>query len=150
MRYLIMLFIILLIPTGSFAKGECKEERKKFCQGLEKAELMDCLKKHQAELSAQCKTASRPGSKPRKSDGRSALKDRQRWARTKAPTMSRVMALSLKTTRAKSNSPTAEIPLRAISLSRYASTRAAGRTIDGARECDSLTFRQSCVGVLLA
>jgi hypothetical protein len=56
MRYLIMLFIILLIPTGSFAKGECKEERKKFCQGVEKAEHMDCLKKHQAELSAQCKT----------------------------------------------------------------------------------------------
>ena len=41
--------------------------------------------------------------------------------------MSRVMALSLKTTRAKSNSPTAEIPQRAISLSRYVSTRAADR-----------------------
>ena len=100
MRYLIMLFIVLLIPMPSFAKGECKEERKKFCT---------------------------EGSKSEKSDGRSALKVRQRWARTKALTMSRVMAPSLKTTRARSNSPAAEIPQRAISLSRYASTRAAGR-----------------------
>ena len=56
MRYLIMLFIVLLIPTGSFAKGECKEDRTKFCQGLQKAELWDCLKKHEAEVSGQCKT----------------------------------------------------------------------------------------------
>ena len=56
MRYLIMLFIVLLIPTPSFAKGECKEERKKFCTELKRPELMDCLKKHEAELSAQCKT----------------------------------------------------------------------------------------------
>ena len=56
MKYLLTVFIILLIPTASFAKGECKEDRNKFCQGLEKAELRDCLKKHQAELSAECKT----------------------------------------------------------------------------------------------
>ena len=56
MKYLLTVFIVLLIPTASFAKGECKEERKKFCQGLQKAELVDCFKKHQAELSAQCKT----------------------------------------------------------------------------------------------
>jgi len=35
MKYLLTVFIVLLIPTASFAKGECKEERKKFCQGLQ-------------------------------------------------------------------------------------------------------------------
>ena len=39
MKYLLTVFIVLLIPTASFAKGECKEERKKFCQGLQKASL---------------------------------------------------------------------------------------------------------------
>ena len=70
MRYLIMLFIVLLIPTGSFAKGECKEDRTKFCQGLQKAELWDCLKKHEAEVSGQCKTRTRnQDQNPRRATG---------------------------------------------------------------------------------
>ena len=69
MKYLLTVFIVLLIPTASFAKGEGKEERKKFCQGLQKAELVDCFKKHQAELSAQCKTPRGQGQNPRRATG---------------------------------------------------------------------------------
>ena len=36
MKYLLTLFIVLVIPTAALAKGECKEERKKFCSELEK------------------------------------------------------------------------------------------------------------------
>ena len=56
MKYLLTLFIVLVIPTAALAKGECKEERKKFCSELEKKELWACLTKHEAELGAPCKT----------------------------------------------------------------------------------------------
>jgi hypothetical protein len=56
MKYLLTLLFVLLIPTAALAKGECKEERKKFCAGLEKKEVWTCLRKHEAELGDPCKT----------------------------------------------------------------------------------------------
>ena len=56
MKYLLTLLIVLLIPTAALAKGECKEERKKFCAGMVKKQLWHCLSKHEAELGAPCKT----------------------------------------------------------------------------------------------
>ena len=56
MRYLLTLMIALLVPTAALAKGECKDDRKKFCVGMEKTELWACLKKHEAEVSAPCKS----------------------------------------------------------------------------------------------
>jgi hypothetical protein len=56
MKYLLTLLTVLLIPTAALAKGECKEERKKFCAGMVKKELWHCLSKHEAELGAPCKT----------------------------------------------------------------------------------------------
>ena len=56
MRYLLTLLIALLIPTAVLAKGECRDDRKKFCAGREKTELWACLKKHEAEVSAPCKS----------------------------------------------------------------------------------------------
>jgi hypothetical protein len=56
MKYLLTLLIVLSIPTAALAKGECKDERKKFCAGMVKKQLWDCLSKHEAELGARCKT----------------------------------------------------------------------------------------------
>jgi hypothetical protein len=56
MKYLLTLLIVLLIPTAALAKGECKEEKEKFCAGLDKKEARACLRKHEAELGAACKT----------------------------------------------------------------------------------------------
>jgi hypothetical protein len=36
MRYLLTLLIALLIPTAVLAKGECRDDRKKFCAGMQK------------------------------------------------------------------------------------------------------------------
>lgn len=55
MKYLMTLMVVLLIPTAALAKGECKEDKQKFCGGLEKKEVWGCLKKHVAELSGPCK-----------------------------------------------------------------------------------------------
>jgi hypothetical protein len=55
MKYLLMLLVVLLIPTAALAKGECKEERKKFCPELVKKEAWACLSKHEAELGGPCK-----------------------------------------------------------------------------------------------
>jgi len=55
MKYLLTLLIVLLIPTAALAKGECRQDRKKFCAGMVKKELWDCLSKHQAELASPCK-----------------------------------------------------------------------------------------------
>ena len=56
MKYLLTLLIVLLIPTAALAKGECKEERKKFCSGMARNQLWHSLSKHEAELGAPCKT----------------------------------------------------------------------------------------------
>jgi hypothetical protein len=55
MKCLLMLLVVLLIPTTALAKGECKDERKKFCPELAKKELWACLSKHEADLGAACK-----------------------------------------------------------------------------------------------
>jgi hypothetical protein len=55
MKYLATLLVVLLIPTAALAKGECKEDKQKFCVGLSKNELWGCLNKHEAELSGPCK-----------------------------------------------------------------------------------------------
>jgi hypothetical protein len=56
MKHLLTLLIVLLIPTAALAKGECRDERKKFCAGMVKKQLWDCLSKHEAGLGAPCKT----------------------------------------------------------------------------------------------
>ena len=43
----------LLVPTAAMAKGECKEDRAKFCKDA--AHLGACLDQHKAELSDACK-----------------------------------------------------------------------------------------------
>jgi hypothetical protein len=55
MKYLLVL-VMLLMPTAALAKGECKQEKKKFCAGLEKKQLWACLSEHEAELGNPCKT----------------------------------------------------------------------------------------------
>jgi hypothetical protein len=37
MKHLLTLLIVLLIPTAALAKGECRDERKKFCAGMVKS-----------------------------------------------------------------------------------------------------------------
>ena len=56
MKYLLTILIVMLIPTATLAKGECRGERKKFCTAMVKKELWNCLRKHEAELGAPCKT----------------------------------------------------------------------------------------------
>ena len=68
MKYLLAISIALLIPTVVLAKGECRGERHKFCEGFRKADLLTCLKKHEAELSGPCKAEleareNKPGEK---------------------------------------------------------------------------------------
>jgi hypothetical protein len=55
---LIMALLIVLVPSVSFAKGECKEDKKKFCKDVveAKGDVGDCLEKHLSELSEACKT----------------------------------------------------------------------------------------------
>jgi len=60
MRYLMALLIALLVPTAAMAKGECKEDKQKFCKDVIEAqgEVGACLKQHAAELSEACKAAA--------------------------------------------------------------------------------------------
>ena len=67
MKHLLTLLIVLLIPTAALAKGECRDERKKFCAGMVKKQLSDSMRKHEAELGAPCKTKSRLEPQLRKS-----------------------------------------------------------------------------------
>ena len=53
MRHLIVVLAALLIPAVAMAKGECKEDRQKFCKGA--ADSVACLDQHKAELSEACK-----------------------------------------------------------------------------------------------
>ena len=58
MKYLMALFITLLVPTAAVAKGECKEDRQKFCKDVieAKGDVGACLNQHMTELSEACKT----------------------------------------------------------------------------------------------
>ena len=67
MRYLIVLMIALLIPSAALAKGECKEDKAKFCKGMDKTELKACLKAHEAELSESCKASREAKAKAKQS-----------------------------------------------------------------------------------
>ena len=48
---------ILVSPSVSFALGECREDRKKFCPdaGLNEDKIKACLKTNYKSLSAPCK-----------------------------------------------------------------------------------------------
>ena len=87
MKYLLTLLIVLLIPTAALAKGECKEERKKFCAGMVKKELWDCLSKHEAELGAPCKTKTeaRAKAKEERIEARAKAKEEPAAAQSAAP-----------------------------------------------------------------
>ena len=54
MKHLTVVLIALLIPAASMAKGECKEDRQKFCKHA--AHIGACLDQHKAELSEACKS----------------------------------------------------------------------------------------------
>ena len=45
----------MLVPTAAMAKGECKEDKQKFCKDVAKSDLGACFDKHVAELSEACK-----------------------------------------------------------------------------------------------
>jgi len=57
MKHVTALAILLLIPTVAFAKGECRDDIKKFCKDVrdDKGKLVACMDQHQAELSDACK-----------------------------------------------------------------------------------------------
>jgi len=52
MKHLIVV-IALLIPTMAMAKGECKEDKQKFCKDA--TDSIACLAQHKAELSEPCR-----------------------------------------------------------------------------------------------
>ena len=58
MKYLVALLLALLVPTAAIAKGECKQDRQKFCKDVveAKGDIGACLNQHMAELSDACKT----------------------------------------------------------------------------------------------
>ena len=53
MKHLMVVIVALLIPAAAMAKGECKEDRQKFCKDA--AHVGACLDQHMAELSEACK-----------------------------------------------------------------------------------------------
>jgi uncharacterized spore protein YtfJ len=58
-KFFIFIFLTTLITfTGSLsAKGECKEDKKKFCKDVKKGEgrVFQCLVDHYNDLSSECK-----------------------------------------------------------------------------------------------
>jgi hypothetical protein len=59
MKYLMVMIIAFFVPTAAFAKGECKEDKQKFCKDVveAKGDVRSCMKQHEAELSDTCKAA---------------------------------------------------------------------------------------------
>ena len=53
MKHVAIVLMALLIPTAALAKGECKDDKLKFCKGAAYAGA--CLDKHKAELSEACR-----------------------------------------------------------------------------------------------
>src|SRR6476661_2555377 len=70
MKYLMALFITLLVPTAAVAKGECKEDRQKFCKDVieAKGDVGACLNQHMTELSEACKTQLEAKAKKKNAD----------------------------------------------------------------------------------
>ena len=58
MKYRVALLLALLVPTAAIAKGECKEDKQKFCKDIveAKGDIGACLNQHVADLSEACKT----------------------------------------------------------------------------------------------
>ena len=48
MKYLVALLLALLVPTAAIAKGECKQDRQKFCKDVveAKGDIGACLNQH--------------------------------------------------------------------------------------------------------
>ena len=67
MNRLIVVLVALLIPVAAMAKGECKQDRQKFCKGA--AHIGACLDQHMAELSQACKTELEARAKKRNAEG---------------------------------------------------------------------------------
>jgi hypothetical protein len=57
-RFAMALVMALVVPTVVMAKGECKEDKRKFCKDVfeAKGDMGACLEKHLSELSEACKT----------------------------------------------------------------------------------------------
>jgi cysteine rich repeat protein len=56
MKHLAVVLMALLIPTAAMAKGECKEDKSKFCKDVRAGggDVNACLKQHEADLSKAC------------------------------------------------------------------------------------------------
>jgi hypothetical protein len=61
MKYLMVAIMALLVPTVVMAKGECNEDKQKFCKDVveAKGDVGACLKAHEAELSDACRIKAR-------------------------------------------------------------------------------------------
>lgn len=51
----IILLLSFIAPSFSFAGGECKEDRKKFCGDVRLRGIKQCMKEHFKDLSEPCK-----------------------------------------------------------------------------------------------
>lgn len=53
-----LVLLTLLLSAPAFAEGPCAADREKFCKDVKGGmrEVIECLKKHEAELSAECKS----------------------------------------------------------------------------------------------
>jgi hypothetical protein len=65
MKHRMLVLVALLIPTAAMAKGECKPDVEKFCEGKGTDQVGACLEQHQAELSEACKAAWQSSQKPK-------------------------------------------------------------------------------------
>jgi hypothetical protein len=63
MKYALVLMLTLFAPALAMAKGECEQDKQKFCAEVVKAQgnVGACLDEHKAEVSDACK--KRLGSK---------------------------------------------------------------------------------------
>ena len=67
MKHVTIVLMALLIPTAATAKGECKEDRAKFCKDA--AHVDACLDEHKAELSEACKAKREAKANKKKTEG---------------------------------------------------------------------------------
>jgi len=74
MKYLVALLLALLVPTAAIAKGECKQDRQKFCKDVveAKGDTGACLNQHMADLSEACKTMLEAKPKKKNAEGSDA------------------------------------------------------------------------------
>ena len=77
MNHLTVVIFALLIPATAMAKGDCKQDRQKFCKHA--AHVAACLDKHKAQLSEACK-AKQARAKAKKNTEESAKRGKQEGA----------------------------------------------------------------------